>query len=78
MAKVGNDILDRVIDFIESLPNRPTSTTGTDPAVIAEVVQDMLTPPPENPGDFEDLLARLDQAAAYALETAGPEYLTSG
>lgn len=74
MAKMGNLVLQRVIDRIDQLPHRwasnPNSAQETD-----ELVKSFLALPSAEPGDLADLLARLDQAADCALETAGPGHL---
>ncbi|MFJ5985243.1 pyridoxal phosphate-dependent decarboxylase family protein [Lentzea sp. NPDC092896] len=55
-----------VEDFIEGLEAAPASSPGTA----------LLPPPPaETPGELADLLARFGDAAAQAVETAGPRYL---
>ncbi|MFB9903570.1 pyridoxal phosphate-dependent decarboxylase family protein [Allokutzneria oryzae] len=54
-------------NFLEGLPDAPASNlpSTTKP----------LDPPAEGPGEFADLLARFKEAAATAVETAGPGYL---
>lgn len=73
MVDLGGQVLDRVVDFVTGLPDRPANGIG-DPATTAALVREMLAPPPEHPGALPDLLDRLDQAAACAYETAGPGY----
>ncbi|MFI8186903.1 pyridoxal phosphate-dependent decarboxylase family protein [Actinacidiphila glaucinigra] len=74
MSEMGGLVLDRVIDFIEGLPDRPTDNT-TGAAVTADLVESFLAAPPEQPGDLKELLDRLDGAVGCAYETAGPGYL---
>lgn len=79
MAELAGAILGRAIDFVESLPQRPATGTvaeagGLDPEAGRALVRDLLAPPPEQPGRLDELLDRLDRAAAYAFETAGPGY----
>lgn len=74
MTQMGSLVLDRVIDRIEGLPQRPaTSILGRREA--GDLVASLLTPPPAHGGDLAALLARLDEAADHALETAGPGHL---
>lgn len=68
MEALGRTVLDRAIDFVEGLPDRPA-------APGARAIDELLTPPPEHPAPLGDLLARLDRATAAAVETAGPSYL---
>ncbi|MEU4098702.1 aminotransferase class V-fold PLP-dependent enzyme [Streptomyces sp. NPDC026673] len=71
MAEMGGFVLDRVMDFVESLPDRPTGNT-VDPLATADLVTAFLAPPPEQAGDLKALLDRLDNAVDCAYETAGP------
>jgi aromatic-L-amino-acid decarboxylase len=60
-----------VTAFVEGLPGAPAAgTEGAGP-----LVGPLLAPPPEGPGDVTALLDRFRQAAAPAIETAGPGYL---
>jgi aromatic-L-amino-acid decarboxylase len=70
MAAMGKGVLERAIKFVEGLPDRPATAAATDP----ELVRRMLAPPPEAPGELAALLDRVDEAAAHAVETAGPGY----
>jgi aromatic-L-amino-acid/L-tryptophan decarboxylase len=72
MAELGRAVLDRAIDFVAGLPDRPANTADQAPD---ELVRELLAPPPEGPGDLAALLDRVERAAAYAFETAGPGYL---
>lgn len=68
MEALGRTVLDRAIDFVESLPDRPATPAP-------EPIDELLAPPPEAPAPLGDLLARLDRATAAGVETAGPSYL---
>jgi len=69
MERIGDAVLQRAIGFVESVDGRPASDAEgiTDDAIAA-----LLSPPPEHPGDLEELLDRFDAAADRAVETAGP------
>ncbi|MFC8539104.1 pyridoxal phosphate-dependent decarboxylase family protein [Streptomyces sp. NPDC057249] len=71
---MGRLVLDCVIDRTESLPARP-ATSPLSPRAEAELVESFLMPPPARGGDLKALLARLDEAADCATETAGPGHL---
>ncbi|MEU6375139.1 aminotransferase class V-fold PLP-dependent enzyme [Streptomyces sp. NPDC046909] len=74
MTEMGRLVLDRVVDRTDHLATRP-ATSPLSPQAEAELVQSFLAPPPERGGDLKALLARLDEAADCALETAGPGHL---
>jgi aromatic-L-amino-acid decarboxylase len=74
MDDMGRLVLDRVVDRIERLPDRP-ATPPSSPEAEAERAASFLAPPPARGGDLTTLLARLDEAADCALETAGPGHL---
>ncbi|WP_194911652.1 pyridoxal phosphate-dependent decarboxylase family protein [Catenulispora rubra] len=74
MAEMGGLVLDRVLDHVESLPDRPAGNP-VDPRLTADLVESFLSPPPEAAGDLRALLDRLDGAVDCALETSGPGYL---
>ncbi|MER5757566.1 aminotransferase class V-fold PLP-dependent enzyme [Streptomyces sp. NPDC002088] len=74
MTEMGRLVLDRVVDRTENLPDRP-ATSPLSPRAEAELVESFLAPPPARGGDLKALLARLDEAADCALETAGPGHL---
>jgi aromatic-L-amino-acid decarboxylase len=62
-----------VADFVDGLPGAPATNVagaGTD-----ALVEELLAPPAEGPGEFGELVARFGAAAARAVETAGPSYL---
>ncbi|MFE7445743.1 pyridoxal phosphate-dependent decarboxylase family protein [Streptomyces chartreusis] len=71
---MGRLVLDRVVDRTENLAARP-ATSPLAPQAEAELVDSFLAPPPDRGGDLKALLARLDEAADCALETAGPGHL---
>ncbi|MGW4077484.1 pyridoxal phosphate-dependent decarboxylase family protein [Streptomyces asiaticus] len=74
MAEMGRLVLDRVVDRTEKLATRPASSPLS-PRAEADLVESFLAPPPDRGGDLKALLARLDEAADCALETAGPGHL---
>ncbi|GLW35601.1 L-2,4-diaminobutyrate decarboxylase [Actinoplanes regularis] len=74
MIEMGRLVLDRVVERIERLAERPASISLTDQAE-AELVHALLAPPPAQGSDLSALLGRLDAAADCALETAGPGHL---
>ncbi len=75
MEELASAVLARVIAFVETLPDHPASLAGTAPSFTRELVEEMLAPPREEPGDLVHLLSRVERAAAGAVETAGPGYL---
>ncbi|MEW2397986.1 aminotransferase class V-fold PLP-dependent enzyme [Streptomyces sp. NPDC046862] len=74
MAEMGRLVLDRVVDRTDKLAARP-ATNPLSPQAEADLVESFLAPPPARGGDLKALLARLDEAADCALETAGPGHL---
>ncbi|MFI2716164.1 pyridoxal phosphate-dependent decarboxylase family protein [Streptomyces collinus] len=74
MMKMGRLVLDRVVDRTENLAARPASSPLS-PQTETGLVQSFLALPPAQGGELKDLLARLDEAADCALETAGPGHL---
>jgi aromatic-L-amino-acid/L-tryptophan decarboxylase len=70
MAAIGDEVLRRSIAFVESLPKLPAGGRTADAALVDE----LLAPPPEHPGDLQVLLDKVERAAAHAFETAGPGY----
>jgi len=75
MEELAAAVLARLIHFVETLPDHPASLAGTAPSLTRELVEEMLVPPPEEPGELVRLLTRIDRVAAGAVETAGPGYL---
>ena len=76
MQELGQAALEWVAGFVDGLAHAPAdgrSPAGQikDPALRA----DLLAAPPEQPGDFGELLTTFAAAAARAVETAGPTYL---
>jgi aromatic-L-amino-acid/L-tryptophan decarboxylase len=79
MSMMGDLILGEVIDFVESLPDRPASY-DSDQAITGLTTR-LLAPPPEKPQDLAALLGQVRAAADHAVETAGPgcmAYVPSG
>ncbi|HEX6357814.1 pyridoxal phosphate-dependent decarboxylase family protein [Actinophytocola sp.] len=74
MTAMGRLVLDRVVDRTEKLADRP-ATSPLSPSAETDLVESFLAPPPARGGDLRSLLARLDEAADCALETAGPGHL---
>ncbi|MBM0277156.1 pyridoxal phosphate-dependent decarboxylase family protein [Micromonospora tarensis] len=74
MTVMGRLVLDRVVDRTDRLPDRP-ATSSVSPDAEAELTRSLPAPPPAHAGDLGTLLARLDEAADCALETAGPGHL---
>jgi aromatic-L-amino-acid decarboxylase len=75
MEELAAAVVARAIAFVETLPQHPASLAGADPSLTRQLVEEMLAPPPEEPGELINLLTRVDRAAAHAVETAGPGYL---
>lgn len=71
MEDMGRAALNLLIDFIQGLPSAPAM--GTDKA--DDLIADLLRPPPDLPGELGPLLARFEEAAGCAIETAGPGFL---
>ncbi|WP_246562885.1 pyridoxal phosphate-dependent decarboxylase family protein [Streptomyces roseirectus] len=74
MTEMGRLVLDRIVDRTARLADRP-ATSPLPPRAEADLVESFLAPPPDRGGDLRTLLARLDEAADCALETAGPGHL---
>ncbi|WP_019069003.1 pyridoxal phosphate-dependent decarboxylase family protein [Streptomyces hokutonensis] len=74
MAEMGHLVLDRVVERTDQLAARP-ATSLLSPQAEAELGETLLAPPPARGGDLKALLARLDEAADCALESAGPGHL---
>jgi aromatic-L-amino-acid decarboxylase len=71
MEEMGRRALDLVADFVDGLPDAPAANVdGIEPRLA-----EYLPPPGEVPGDFGTLLDRFREAAAAAVETAGPRYM---
>jgi aromatic-L-amino-acid/L-tryptophan decarboxylase len=71
MEEMGQRALALVTDFIDGLPDAPASNVGD----VEPRLPECLLPPTEEPGEFGDLLDRFGEAAAVAVETAGPRYM---
>lgn len=70
MQRIGAAVLGRAVDFVDGLPGRPASPAGPDESLVRR----MLQPPPEQPGELDELLDRIEEAASQAVETAGGDY----
>jgi aromatic-L-amino-acid/L-tryptophan decarboxylase len=71
MEEMGRRALTLVADFIDGLPDAP----ATDVDDVERRLPEYLLPPGEEPGEFGELLDRVREAAAVAVETAGPRYM---
>lgn len=71
MEVMGRAALDLLVDFIDGLTDAPAVGTAKPDDLIAELLQS----PPESPGELGPLLARFEEAAGCAIETAGPGFL---
>lgn len=67
---LGQEVLTRIADFAATV-SEPKPARAADP----DLVQRMLRPPPERPGELPGLLDAFQAAAEQALDTAGPGYL---
>lgn len=70
MERIAGQVVRRAIDFVEGLPERPASQ----PQPGRDLLARMLAAPAEHPGDLDELLEALDEAAGFGLETAGGGY----
>jgi aromatic-L-amino-acid decarboxylase len=73
MIRTARLVLDRAVDFVDSLPARPAH--GAEHLAAPSVLRTLLAPPSDDPQELQALLDRIDQAAGQALESAGPGYL---
>ncbi len=71
MRAMGEAALDYVIDFIRGLPDAPAQNVEG----ALEAALTLKASPSEDGGPFDDAFAEFADAAARALETAGPGYL---
>jgi aromatic-L-amino-acid decarboxylase len=71
MEAMGEAALGLVAEFVEGLPEAPAVKLEDADRLVPE----LLRPPPESPGQFDTLLHRFREAAAQAVETAGPGYM---
>ena len=71
MEEMGRRALALVADFVEGLPDAPATNVYD----IGPRLPEYLLPPAEGPGEFGALLDRFGEAAAVAVETAGPRYM---
>ncbi|GAB3434564.1 pyridoxal phosphate-dependent decarboxylase family protein [Actinophytocola sediminis] len=59
-----------LIAFVDGLDSAP----AIGPNLPVDMISRLSVPPPDNPGQFDDLLATFADAARYGLETAGPRH----
>ena len=71
MDDMGRRALALIADFVGGLPDAPAGNVHD----IGPRLPEYLLPPGEGPGDLGDLLDRFGEAAAVAVETAGPRYM---
>jgi aromatic-L-amino-acid decarboxylase len=71
MEEMGQRAVELVADFVDGLPAAPAAAVGD----VGPRLAGYLEPPPEEPGELGDLLERFREAAAAAVETAGPRYM---
>ncbi|MGE0240233.1 MAG: aspartate aminotransferase family protein [Parvibaculaceae bacterium] len=72
MLKLGQDILDRALAYIDGMGERPVVPAGDAPEGF---ISAMLAPPPEEPGDLARLLDRVDTAITHAIEPSSPGFM---
>ena len=70
MRSMADAAMDYLIGFVDGLPAAPANAAEDDLPL-----RDLMTPPPEAPGDMAALLDVFGRAAAPALETAGPGFM---
>ncbi len=75
MHLLAEDVMERTIAFVDSLADHPASLAGMPEEAIRDLQRRLLAPPPEGPQDLRDLLGRIEEASAAAVESAGPSYL---
>src|SRR5439155_2054511 len=68
---LGGAALDLVVDFVGRRPTAP----AVDLDGAHDLVDTLLTPPPEEGRPFADLLSLIGDAADVAVDTAGPGYM---
>src|SRR5205814_5449243 len=71
LRDLGGAALDFVVDFVGRRPTAPA--VNLDGA--HDLVDTLLTPPPEEGRPFADLLSLISDAADVAVDTAGPGYM---
>lgn len=76
MHRLAEAVVERAIAFVDELEEHPASLAGISPEAIRDLQHRLLSPPPEVPVQtLDELLGRIEEAAAAAVETAGPSYL---
>lgn len=68
---VGAQALEFVAGFLNRLPDEPAANFADAEALVT----DLLRTPPEKPGELDELLARLGDAATYGLNPASGRFL---
>ncbi|MDL4816412.1 pyridoxal phosphate-dependent decarboxylase family protein [Actinomadura opuntiae] len=68
---MGRAVLDRIAAFTRTIADAPASRYDG----VETVVEDMLRPPPEEPGELHALLDAFEAAARQGVDTASPGYL---
>lgn len=69
MRRLGQEVLERGLAFIEGLSERPVIPPDEAPPGF---ITAMLASPPEQPGDLGALLDRVDKAIIHAIEIGSP------
>lgn len=71
VEKLGHRAVDFVADYLEELSGEPTLYDTDTSALVTR----LLDAPPERPGDLEELLTTIGEAASSGMNTASPGYL---
>jgi aromatic-L-amino-acid/L-tryptophan decarboxylase len=71
LGAMGRTVLDLLAGFVDGLPRAPAVDLDDRPELVAA----SLRPPAEDPGQLDALLAHVREAAALAVDTAGPRYM---
>jgi len=75
MRALAEAVLEQTLDFVDNLGEHPASLAGVSEQEIRSLQRRLLAPPPEEPEPEADVLQRMAEATAAAVETAGPSYL---
>lgn len=65
VTKLGSRAVEFVTDYLDQLPASPAMNA----AIPDDLITALLRPPPDKPRDLEDLLASINEAARYGLNT---------
>ena len=71
MRAMGESALAYLVDFIQGLDDAPADATEG----AVELARTLRESPPETGGDFDTLMAQVQDAVAHTFEYAGPGYL---